>query len=455
MVDISNIKGAEYNPRKIKEDKLGELENSIKELGFILPIIVNEENNTIIAGHQRTKTARKVGITEVPAFIINGITISDEINFNQIHNGAEANCTFKSKINSKPYETEKFVEIEPKDIHVPREIINAQVVSHICSLIEKYGNVFSIIVAEDTILFQEEYAYACKMLNKKCNAYICSSDKEEAVKKYFSQKYGEFTYENLEKQTFVQGLAQMHRTLSTQKGENKRANASVLYERIIFPYLEENKEVETILDFGCGKGTYINHLKKNYNAIGVEFYNNNIKSINVAKGNRQIDELINYLRTRKTFDLVVCDSVLNSVDSVEAENAVMTIINLFTQETAFVSGINLSRAFRQNHKKKVGASVENLRFLDDNNFSGHFRNGQWYYQHFHEKKDVYDLAERTGFKVVDFYDINSTWKARLKKVKDLGKEEYKKAIDFEFNLPLPNNKSYNRHNEVKEVLGFD
>ena len=67
-VSVDSIKGADYNPRKIADDKIDELAKSIKDLGFILPILVNKSNNIIIAGHQRTKTARKIGIEKVPAF---------------------------------------------------------------------------------------------------------------------------------------------------------------------------------------------------------------------------------------------------------------------------------------------------------------------------------------------------------------------------------------------------
>ena len=42
----------------------------------------------------------------------------------------------------------------------------------------------------------------------------------------------------------------------------------------------------------------------------------------------------------------------------------------------------------------------------------------------------------------------------LKKVRELSKEEYAAAIDFEFNLPLPNGKTYNRHEDMKKALGL-
>ena len=43
-------------------------------------------------------------------------------------------------------------------------------------------------------------------------------------------------------------------------------------------------------------------------------------------------------------------------------------------------------------------------------------------------------------------------KIEAKKVKQLSDEQYIKALDFEFNLPLPNNKTYNRNLDIKKVL---
>ena len=66
-VKFADIKPASYNPRKISEEAFVELQGSLKTLGFILPIIVNRDNMTIVAGHQRTKAATAVGIAEAPA----------------------------------------------------------------------------------------------------------------------------------------------------------------------------------------------------------------------------------------------------------------------------------------------------------------------------------------------------------------------------------------------------
>jgi ParB-like chromosome segregation protein Spo0J len=68
-VKISELKNWEKNPKK-HDEKL--IENSIKEFGYIEPIIIDEKNK-IIVGHGRLKVLKKLGIEEVEAIRIEGL----------------------------------------------------------------------------------------------------------------------------------------------------------------------------------------------------------------------------------------------------------------------------------------------------------------------------------------------------------------------------------------------
>jgi len=52
-INITDLKPAGYNPRKISDAEYSKLEKSINEFGLVDPIIVNLKNNRIIGGHQR------------------------------------------------------------------------------------------------------------------------------------------------------------------------------------------------------------------------------------------------------------------------------------------------------------------------------------------------------------------------------------------------------------------
>ncbi len=64
-IKVKDIEPADYNPRKISDEELGKLELSIKEFGFVDPIIINLKNNRIVGGHQRYKILQKENIDEL------------------------------------------------------------------------------------------------------------------------------------------------------------------------------------------------------------------------------------------------------------------------------------------------------------------------------------------------------------------------------------------------------
>lgn len=52
------------------------------------------------------------------------------------------------------------------------------------------------------------------------------------------------------------------------------------------------------------------------------------------------------------------------------------------------------------------------------------------------------------------YERSGYWGFGAYKVRELSREEYAEAVDYEFNLKLPNNQTYNRHEEVKELFNL-
>lgn len=59
MLEISEIKEYENNPR-INNAAVDDVAESIKQCGYINPIIV-DENNVILAGHTRLLAIKKIG----------------------------------------------------------------------------------------------------------------------------------------------------------------------------------------------------------------------------------------------------------------------------------------------------------------------------------------------------------------------------------------------------------
>ncbi len=65
-VVIDDLNPDPANPRRIGERELESLTRSLREWGFVQPVIVRREDRTVIGGHQRLLAARKLGMKTVP-----------------------------------------------------------------------------------------------------------------------------------------------------------------------------------------------------------------------------------------------------------------------------------------------------------------------------------------------------------------------------------------------------
>ena len=73
-IPFDSIKKYENNPRKISKEKKEQLKNSIHDLTYLDPIIV-DENLEIISGHQRFEALKDMGYENIPDLIkITGLT---------------------------------------------------------------------------------------------------------------------------------------------------------------------------------------------------------------------------------------------------------------------------------------------------------------------------------------------------------------------------------------------
>lgn len=69
----TEIREAEYNPRRATKKQFDDLKASIEKFGFVEPIIVNtykDREGVIVGGHFRVKVAKAIGLETIPAIMI-------------------------------------------------------------------------------------------------------------------------------------------------------------------------------------------------------------------------------------------------------------------------------------------------------------------------------------------------------------------------------------------------
>jgi len=63
---IDQLRPDPANPRRISDEELDSLERSIRQFGFVQPVLARREDRVVIGGHQRLVAARRLGLPTVP-----------------------------------------------------------------------------------------------------------------------------------------------------------------------------------------------------------------------------------------------------------------------------------------------------------------------------------------------------------------------------------------------------
>jgi ParB family chromosome partitioning protein len=306
----------------------------------------------------------------------------------------------------------------------------------------KYGNIDSAIATTSgDVIKGKDYLLACKAMKIPARVFYIAVEKKEIALNYLYKDYGQFDYTGKNTDSFQQNMAQMNRLGKA----GIRASYSQTYKWALEKRALEGKR---ILDFGAGKCAFAEKLsKKGFNIIPIEFFRMKDGEVMYEWCNTQIDKIISDIKANGLFDVVICDSVLNSVVNKEIEADVINCCTVFLNEGGklFISGRIYSQPRSNGNHRTVYE-------LDNNGFTFNRRNGSWYGQHFHKPDEIKPLLESYGLKINELKTDMGTWKALCLKDK-INIKECLKSIEREFNMV------YNKHNDhyqkseaVKEAL---
>jgi ParB family chromosome partitioning protein len=219
--------------------------------------------------------------------------------------------------------------------------------------------------------------------------------------------------------------------------------------------LRKLKKEERFLDFGCGQRDYVDMLQaKGFAAWGMEFFYRSGSMLDTKEVHAMCDRLFEVLRTQGLFDVTLADSVVNSVDTLEAENDVLTCLNAFAKPGAriYFAGRTKEGIEAVLSRRTAAASrsvARKIQFLDKNGFSGMYRNGSWFYQKFHSKEEALELGRRYFGGEPQYGIVFETgWQVGTTKTRELPLDQCEAAIRREFDLPWPEGKRVGRGDDA-------
>ena len=447
---LDQLAPADYNPRQLTEEKFVLLQESLRKFGVIKPVIINGENGILTAGHQRTRAMKAIGLTHCPAIRLQGITRTDEIRFNLFHNSIETNKTQVTlELAESELEPETYSYIAPECIQFKRNA-NALIVNGMSGLIMRYGGWGSIVCAEDgRVLLNSDYAVACKQLRVPCLCYMIPNEQEEEMMRYLSIDYGVYFYDALGVKSYNQLHCQMHRL----QGKKSRLITSSLYENHIIPSLLKN---ERTVDFGSGRCAYANMLaKQGYKMLAYEPHFQEKGALNVRAVVQMINKLQLDMNANGLQDVVVLDSVLNSVVNSHFEHAVLTTCNALLKKDGRIYIGTRSLRFTEHLKtfKTYNSHGRDIQFLDKENFGATYRSGVWTMQHFHTHDSLRNLLLEY-FEHVELRGSEGEPQlyAIASNPRRLPRQKVLDALNTEFNMEYPGGYRHNLHAKLVEII---
>lgn len=79
-INISALSTHPKNPRIHSDEQIKAIRNSIREVGFIKPVVI-DENNVILAGHGAVEAAKLEGLKEIPYHKVTGLTDAQKLEY--------------------------------------------------------------------------------------------------------------------------------------------------------------------------------------------------------------------------------------------------------------------------------------------------------------------------------------------------------------------------------------
>lgn len=448
LYPIIRANPAAYNPREIDDDARMALCDSIRTVGMVRPIVVSEAG-VLLAGHQRCTALRTLGRETAPAFVVPLVGESEEVRFNQLHNGADLDIGGSPM--RVPASDVGWREVSFKDITGEYTARAAARLNETCRLLAAHGPFSSAVATTDgEILVGDLYAHACRTLRVPLMVCIVPSSVREAVLQAFGRRYGVFSYAHLPRTSWVQSLAQPH-----------RADESRIYELQVIPRLYPGIR---ILDIGAGEMASVRALRaRGVHILGYEpFYRQKGKLVpNVVQ--KHIDAIIDDVRQYGLFDLTIADTVVNSCDSLQAERDVINTVYAFCKPSGDIIISSRSREYFDafdNASRKSDADSRKIQFIDERGFSAMYSHGVWRYQRFHAVSEMWNIA-RTFDPDGEAFTVNG---AVLKSGHDYGAvatgrrintfptDEVMESVRREFDLPLPGGRTLGRGNDMVALL---
>ncbi|MHB1051349.1 MAG: ParB N-terminal domain-containing protein [Bacteroidota bacterium] len=469
LVPIKTIKGAEYNPRSFDKKRFALIKESLKNLGWLIPAYVCD--GVLLSGHQRTKAWQDLGYKEIPVVEVEGLSLETMRGLNILFNLA-TNDFRRADLGSQIESTSPKITVKNID---PYPCMNFKI-RGVEGMMMKYGISYAAadgwqytksmltkgVVIPLVVSADGKLANGSKRLFALAKAgvedvpvvfsdlpanyiehFLNKISMDFDLKKTYStqMRYGSFRRLRLKRESLGHGFSAWIRMQEYQKTEHFNHTLPENIEKI------RRRFGNTIVDFGAGHLHETRMLQSvGLNVIPFEPYHvTNQDKPDLAASRKLTEQFLKAVASKITIDSIIISSVFNSVPFKEDRDKILRICAVLSDRVFICTRADRDPQFlnatgRTHFSEGNFGHVNMLANFENNTILGEIISGAPKAQKFYTLSELKDQVFKFYHHVSGFDTGSNVYvHGSVPKVPD--KKLLRVAIDFEFNLPYPNNET--------------
>lgn len=457
---VNRLRGAPYNPRRLDDESFTRLQASLGRYGIVKPVIANGDG-TLVAGNQRHRTAVTLGMTTIPAVILQRkVSSHHEIYFNLAHNAVEHSG---GHVTVPPHPEPGWVTIpwEHVTVHNHDRIVPVTTTG---KLIARYGAYGSIVASTNgTVVANLDYAHAATRVQVPVLVRYVTEEHATELRDILQQQFGVYD------QTVVAEQWKAWAIQPTRAAERDDARQqfrkSPVWEHHVIPRLQQNPKLR-VLDLGAGKLAYTNRLRKQgYHVIPYEPY---MTKPGTKEGERTFDMraivtqqhvIRQDIEQHGLYDIVVLDNVINAATNEQWHTWITATANALVHPDGIVAwsipnGTNAKDL--ANSTSTGGRSATTTRtsvFWTPDDYTIAIRWGQFITMKYHTPTSIHTHLRKFFTRTtIPTSPKNPSIHGTCQGPRQLTPEQLHETLTNELNPPYPNGYRHNHHQPLLNTI---
>lgn len=480
LVPIGSIKGAEYNPRAFDVKRFALIKESLKKLGWLIPAYVCD--GVLLSGHQRTRAWKDLGNNDIPVVEVEGLSVETMRGLNILFNLAtndfrradlqEQLSTAAPKITGNapekyPCMNFRMMGVEGMMMKYGFSYGEADGWQYTKSMLTKGITIPLVVSADDVLANGSKRLFALAKSGVEQVPVVYSSLPAATIEYYLNKismdfdlkktysaqmRYGSFRRLRLKRDSLGHGFSAWIRMKEFAKCEQFDHSLPENVAKL------EKRFGRSFIDFGAGHFHETRMLRDvGIDVTAFEPYHVVDQDKPDLRSSREFTSVfLDRIARKHVFESVVISSVFNSVPFKEDRDKILTICAALSEKVFICTRADRDPQFlningRTHFSEGNFGHVQMKANYESNTIVGEIITGAPKAQKFYTLAELKEQVEKFYHNVIGF-DSGGNVYVHGSGPKKVDKKKLREAINFEFDLPYPNDESLGMHKEAVKAF---